>query len=219
LVNTAFIEFLARTGAVKFGDFVLKSGRESPYFISTGDLSTGAASYELGRHYAQKIKDSFGDQFDAVFGPAYKGIPLAVCASVALSKDFGINKSWLFDRKEKKTYGDVSVFVGSVDHGARVIMVDDVMTTGETKLEAISKLQKGLKAEVAGIVIAVDRMERGRRSSAVAEFSEETGIPVMAITTIADIFEHLKGRNIEGKVYVDNESHASFLAYRKKYGV
>ncbi len=218
-MNTSFIEFLARTGAVKFGDFVLKSGRESPYFISTGDLSAGAVSYELGRHYAQKIKDSFGDQFDAVFGPAYKGIPLAVCASVALAKDFGMNKSWLFDRKEKKTYGDAGAFVGSVDHGARIVMVDDVMTTGETKLEAIAKLQKGLKAEVCGIVIAVDRMERGRRGSAVAEFTEDMGIPVFPITTIADIFEHLKGRDIDGKVYVDNESYESFLAYRKKYGV
>lgn len=218
-MNTSFIEFLARTGAVKFGDFVLKSGRESPYFISTGDLSTGAASYELGKYYAQKINESFGDKFNAVFGPAYKGIPLAVCASMSLAKDFGVNKSWLFDRKEKKTYGDVSAFVGSVDHGARIVIVDDVMTTGETKLEAIEKLQKGLKAEVCGIVIAVDRMERGRRGGAVTEFTEETGIPVFAITTISDIFEHLKGRNIDGKVYVDNESYDSFLAYKKKYGV
>ncbi len=218
-MNTQFIEFLARSGAVKFGEFVLKSGRESPYFISTGELSTGPASYELGRHYAQKIKESFGDQFDAVFGPAYKGIPLAVCASVALAKDFGINKSWLFDRKEKKTYGDVSVFVGSVDHGARVVMVDDVMTTGETKLEAIEKLEKVLKAEVSGIVIAVDRMERGRRSSAVAEFEEDTGVKVAPITTIADVFEHLRNRDVNGKVYVNDEIYSSFTAYRKKYGV
>jgi len=218
-LDTQFIEFLAKSGAVKFGDFTLKSGRQSPYFISTGELCTGAASYELGRYYAKKIKETFGEDFDAVFGPAYKGVPLAVSATVALAKDLGINKSWLFDRKEKKTYGDASMFVGTADLGAKVVIVDDVFTTGGTKVEAIEKLEKGLKAEIKGIVIAVDRMERGVRGSAIAEFTEETGVPVVAITNISDIFEHLKDRNIDGTVYVNKDTYEAFLAYRKKYGV
>ena len=218
-MDTQFIEFLAKSGAIKFGDFTLKSGRQSPYFISTGELSTGALTYELGRYYARKINESFGSDFDAIFGPAYKGIPLAVAASMALAKDFGINKSWLFDRKEKKTYGDASMFVGTVDLGARVVIVDDVFTTGGTKFEAIERLEKGMKAEAKGIVIAVDRMEMGKRKNAITEFTEETGVPVVAITNINDVFEHLKNRNIEGRVYVDDETYAAFLGYRKKYGV
>ncbi len=101
-MNTEFIEFLAKSGAVKFGDFTLKSGRQSPFFISTGVLCDGATSYELGKHFAKKINEIYGNNIDAIYGPAYKGIPLAVAVSIALQKEFYINKSWLFDRKEKK---------------------------------------------------------------------------------------------------------------------
>jgi len=133
-MNTDFIEFLARSGAVKFGEFTLKSGRQSPYFVNTGLLSNGGLTYELGKYYARTIKDNFGENFEAIYGPAYKGIPLAVAASIALYKDYSINKKWVFDRKEKKIHGDSGGFVGAeMDIGARVILVDDVMTTGETK--------------------------------------------------------------------------------------
>jgi orotate phosphoribosyltransferase len=219
-METQFIEFLAKSGAVKFGDFILKSGRQSPFFISTGELSTGSASYELGKYFAKKIGQVYSNDFDAVFGPAYKGIPLAVTSVVALSKELGINKNWVFDRKEKKTYGDASMFVGaSLDVGARVVIVDDVFTTGETKVEAIERLEKGMKAEVKGIVIAVDRMEVGRRRNAIEEFVEDTGVKVDSITNISDIFEHLKNRDVEGTVYVNDEIYAAYLAYKKKYGV
>lgn len=218
--NAPFIEFLAKSGAVQFGEFTLKSGRNSPFFISTGVLCDATATYELARHYAARIKEAYGDRFDALFGPAYKGIPLAVSVSIALQKEYAVNKPWIFDRKEKKTYGDTSSFVGAhLDKRARYIILDDVLTTGGTKVESIQKIEQGLGGEVVGIVIAVDRQERGRRLSAVEEFTENTGVPVHAVTTIRDVFEHLRNREIEGKVYVDDETYERFMDYRKKHGV
>ncbi len=219
-MNEQFIQFLARSGAVKFGEFVLKSGRESPYFISTGVLADGMLTYELGRYYAQKIKESFGQDFDAVYGPAYKGIPLAVATCIALQREHAINKKWVFDRKEKKLHGDRGAFVGGeLDLGARVVLVDDVMTTGGTKVEAIDKLKSSLKSDVVGIVIAVDRMERGRRDSALKEFSDKMGVPVHAIENIKNIFEYLKANEIDGKRYVSDKTYEAYLKYMKKYGV
>jgi orotate phosphoribosyltransferase len=219
-MNISFIEFLVKSGAVKFGEFVLKSGRESPYFISTGVLADGLLTYELGRHYAQKIKEQFGQNFDAVYGPAYKGIPLAVATSIALQKEHGINRPWVFDRKEKKLHGDRGAFVGGeLDHGARVVLVDDVLTTGGTKLEAIEKIKSSLNAQPVGIVIAVDRMEKGYRKSAVDEFSEKAGIPVHSIENIKNIFEHLKANPVDGKIYVNEKTYERYLQYKKKYGV
>jgi orotate phosphoribosyltransferase len=219
-MNTSFIEFLARSGAVKFGDFVLKSGRESPYFISTGVLADGMLTYELGRYYAAKIKEQFGEDFDAVYGPAYKGIPLAVATSIALQKEHGINRPWIFDRKEKKLHGDRGAFVGGeIDNGARVILVDDVMTTGGTKVEAIEKIKTSLNAELKGVVIAVDRMERANKKTAIDEFTEITGIPVYPIENIKNIFEHLKAAPVDGKTYVSEKTYNKYLEYMKKYGL
>jgi len=218
-MNTEFIEFLARSGAVKFGDFTLKSGRQSPYFISTGVLCDGMTSYELGRHFARKIREVYGDKVDAIYGPAYKGIPLAVSVSIAMFKEQGMNKPWIFDRKEKKVHGDASSFVGpSLDKGAKVVIVDDVFTTGETKVEAIKKIEEGIGAEVVGIIIAVDRQEIGRKKSAIEEFTDDYAIPVYSITTIKEAFDHLKGRNINGEVYVNEEIYEAFKNYRSKYG-
>jgi orotate phosphoribosyltransferase len=219
-MNAPFIEFLAKSGAVKFGEFVLKSGRESPYFISTGVLADGLLTYELGRYYAQKIKERFGDDFDAVYGPAYKGIPLAVATCIALGKEYGMNKPWIFDRKEKKLHGDRGAFVGGdIDDGARVILVDDVMTTGGTKAEAIEKIKSSLNAKLIGVVIAVDRMERSNKKTAIEEFTEKTGIPVYPVENIRNIFEHLKSTPIEGKIHVSEKTYGKYVEYMKKYGV
>jgi orotate phosphoribosyltransferase len=221
-MNTSFIEFLARHEAIRFGEFTLKSGRLSPYFIDMGVLCSGSATAELGRHYAAKITELFGSNFDVVFGPAYKAIPLAISTVIALSS-MGHDKCWLFDRKEVKVHGaDAnSVFVGGqhLDHGKRVVIVDDVFTTGGTKYDAIEKLQKALKAKVVGVVIGVDRMEIGRRINALEEFTVATGVPVYPITDIHCIFTHLRSRPVDGKVYVSDRTYQAYQYYRGEYGV
>lgn len=221
-MNTQFIEFLARNEAVRFGEFTLKSGRESPYFIDMGVLTSGAAISELGRHYAAKIHEAFGTGFDVIFGPAYKAVPIAVSAAVEFRNQYSADKRWLFDRKEKKLHGaDAnSIFVGSqnLDLGPKVVIVDDVITTGGTKIEAIEKLRRSIDADVLGIVIAVDRMEIGKTKSAVEEFSELAGVKVHAIENIDNVFKYLKDNKVDGKQYVNDKTFAKYKEYMRKYG-
>ncbi len=214
-----FIEFLALSGAVKFGDFTLKSGRNSPFFISTGVLSNGGLCYRLSQFYAQKIAGSLKGSFDALYGPAYKGIPLAVGVAIALYKDHNMNVPYVFDRKEKKLHGDASGFVGAeLDTGSRYLILDDVLTTGQTKIEALEKIERGLQGKPSGILIAVDRMERGERKNAIEEFVDKTGVPVHSIVNIQQVFDYLRGKTLaNGTVYVTEEIYKAFEQYKKKY--
>jgi orotate phosphoribosyltransferase len=216
-MNSEFIEFLVRTGALKFGEFTLKSGRKSPYFVNTGVISSGADLNMLAGFFAAKIKE-VDPTVKTIFGPAYKGIPLAVATSISLSEKYRIQTNWLFNRKEIKTHGDAGAFVGKLPEKEKeVILVDDVFTTGGTKYEAVNLLS-AMGIKISYMVVGVDRQEKGKEGNAVDEFVEETGVPVHVIANISDAFEYLHGRKIGGKVAVDDKLYAAFKKYRDEYG-
>ncbi|MFP3950096.1 MAG: orotate phosphoribosyltransferase [Candidatus Micrarchaeia archaeon] len=228
-MNPEFIEFLVKENALRFGDFTLKSGRKSPYFVNTGVVCSGSGIYHLAGFFAEKTLET--GTAPIIYGPAYKGIPLAVATSVSLSEEHGFPNSWLFNRKEVKVHGDKGAFVGRLpDEGEEVIVIDDVFTTGGTKYESVELLES-MGAKVKSLVIGVDREEtdlsspsalanlpKGKRSSAVTAFTEKTGIPVYSIAKISDCFEYLKEKEINGKVHVTDELYAAFQKYRDEYG-
>ncbi|PIS42953.1 MAG: orotate phosphoribosyltransferase [Candidatus Kerfeldbacteria bacterium CG08_land_8_20_14_0_20_40_16] len=216
-----FIDFLVKSEALKFGEFTLKSGRKSPYFFSTGNFNTGASIYKLGYFYASKVAEEKID-FDVIFGPAYKGIPLAVSTAIALAKDFNRDKSYLFDRKEVKDYADKSAFVGyEPKEKEKVLLIDDVMTTGKTKEEAIEKIKAQFpKVVFSCLLIAFNRQEvDGEGNNAIEEFEQKFSIPVKAIVTVKEVIDYLHNQEIEGRVYLDNKTKSRLEDYLKKYGV
>ncbi len=211
-----FIKFMVDNGVLKFGEFTLKSGRKAPYFINTGNYKTGAQLAKLGEYYAECINTN-NIQAETLVGPAYKGIPLAVATAIALSNNHGKDLNYCFDRKEVKDHGEGGLFVGKqlVD-GEKVIIIEDVMTSGKALREMLPKLKAAANVEVAGMVISVDRMERGLESelSAVQEVYKEFGVKVYSIVTMADIIECIEKGIIEGSEYL-----AQMKAYRAQYGV
>lgn len=208
---------------LKFGDFVTKSGRKTPFFINTGFYRTGAQLRKLGEYYARAIEKSFGTDFDVLFGPAYKGIPLAVAASMALSEHFGAEVRYCANRKEAKDHGDQGMLLGSpLRSGDRVVMIEDVTTAGTSIGETlpIIKAQSGDGARVLGLVVSVDRMERGRgEKSALAEIRETYGFETAAIVTMADVVEHLYNRPYQGRIVIDDTLKQAIDAYYEQYGV
>jgi len=211
-----FIRFMVDNGVLKFGEFTLKSGRKAPYFINTGNYKTGSQLKKLGEYYADCIMEN-KISAETLVGPAYKGIPLAVSAAVALSSNYGVDMNYCFDRKEVKDHGEGGLFVGKqlVD-GEKVVIVEDVMTSGKALREMLPKLNAAARVEVAGMVISVDRMERGLESSlsAVQEVYKEFGIRVYSIVTIADIIKAIEDGVIDGKEYL-----GKMKEYRSLYGV
>lgn len=211
-----FIKFMVDSGVLTFGEFTLKSGRLSPYFMNSGNYKTGAQLAKLGEFYAECIHAN-GIEFETLFGPAYKGIPLAVSTAVALYNKFGTDVSYCFDRKEAKDHGEGGVIVGKqLTAGEKVVIIEDVMTSGKALREVMPKLKEAADVTVAGMVIQVDRMEKGLTSdkSAVREVSEEFGISIYPIVTMDDIIEAIREDVIPGKEYLDK-----MLEYRKVYGV
>ncbi len=188
----AFVELLVQREALKFGDFTLKSGRKSPYFINTGCFHQGGDLARLGAAYADAVRRSFGDGVAVIFGPAYKGIPLALAAAAAYETLVGRPVGWTYDRKEAKDHGDGGLFVGApLAAGTRVVIVDDVLTAGTALRESLAKL-KPTGVDVAGAVVAVDRQEKGRGSlTAIEEIRQELGIQVAPIVTITEAADHL----------------------------
>ncbi len=210
-----FIQFLAECGVLKFGTFKLKSGRIAPYFLNSGEYKTGAQLKKLGEFYADCMHDN-GLQADTLFGPAYKGVPLALSAALALYEKYGQNVNFCFDRKEVKDHGEGGMFVGKQpEDGEKVVIVEDVMTSGKALKEVLPKLQGAAKVNVAGMVITVDRMEKGLGSerSAVQEAYLEHGVKVYSIVNILDILQAIEEGVIEGKEHV-----SAIRAYLKEYG-
>lgn len=211
-----FIKFMAESGVLRFGEFTLKSGRVAPYFINTGNYKTGAQLSRLGGYYAECINEN-KLKADTLAGPAYKGIPLSVATAVALYEKFGIDLNYCFDRKEAKDHGEGGLFVGKqLEDGERVIIIEDVMTSGKALREILPKLKAAANVEIAGMVISVDRMERGLQSelSAVQEVKRDFGVNVYSIVTIGDIISALEDGTVEGKEYLEK-----MYAYRRQYGV
>ena len=209
-IQIQFIEFLVQHGALKFGQFTLKSGRISPYFFNLGVFHTGGALAKLGEFYAQILLDS-GFNYDILFGPAYKGIPLVATTSIALSEKFNRDVAYCFNRKEKKEYGDAGNFVGAELNG-QVVMLDDVITAGTTVRETVALLEN-TEATLSGIIIAFDRQERGiGKLSAVQEAVKTHGIPVQSIITLTDVIQYLSAQK-------NRESQLEAIEqYREQYG-
>ncbi len=206
-----FIDFAIRAGVLRFGDFTLKSGRSSPYFFNAGLFNTGEHLARLGRFYAEAISAS-GIRFDVLFGPAYKGIPLAAAASIALADHHGSNVPWCFNRKEAKDHGEGGNLVGAGLEG-RVLIIDDVITAGTAIRESVD-LIRAAGATLAGVVIALDRQERGTgQQSAIQEVEQAHGIRVASIVTLADLLDYLRKQAGQG------EAVAKIEAYREAYGV
>jgi orotate phosphoribosyltransferase len=206
-----FIEFAIEAGVLSFGDFTLKSGRISPYFFNSGLFNTGRQLARLGRFYAQAIIDS-GIQFDVLFGPAYKGIPLAAAAGIALADHHDRNVPWCFNRKEAKDHGEGGNLVGAGLTGG-VLIIDDVITAGTAIRESVDIIQVA-GATPAGVVIALDRQERGRDArSAIQEVEETLGVRVISIVKLEHLAQYLQDR-------IDRaEEVEKILAYRAQYGV
>jgi orotate phosphoribosyltransferase len=195
-----FLELLVTRRALKFGDFTLKSGRKSPYFINTGCFHQGGDLARLGRAYAATIRARFGDGIQVVFGPAYKGIPLALAAAQEYERQLGRPVGWTYDRKEAKDHGDGGLFVGAaLVPGIRVVIVDDVLTAGTALRESLAKL-KPTGVEVRGAVVAVDRQEKGAgQRTAIEEIAAELGVEVAPIIRIGDAVEHLAANPVDGR--------------------
>jgi orotate phosphoribosyltransferase len=209
-MSASFIDLCLSLGVLRFGDFKLKSGRTSPYFFNAGLFNTGRSLAELGRHYAQTIHDR-GLEFDVLFGPAYKGIPLVTTTAVALADLHGRDVPWAFNRKEAKDHGEGGNIVGSALSG-RVLIVDDVITAGTAIREAIDII-KGAGGIPVGVVLALDRQERGQgERSAVQEVEDGLGLPVTSIVKLADLITHVESQGNVAQL-------AALRAYRAEYGV
>ena len=209
-----FIDFMVKSQVLRFGDFVTKSGRQTPFFVNTGFYRTGEQLKRLGEYYAQAIKASFGTDFDVLFGPAYKGIPLSVTASIAMSSLYGADIRYCSNRKEVKDHGDKGILLGSpLKDGDQVVIIEDVTTAGTSIRETLPILQAQANVKVLGLVVSVDRCERGTGTkSALDEIQESFGIRTSAIVTMKEVIQYLTG------TVIDEDMKAKIDAYYEKYG-
>lgn len=215
-----FIEFMVRSGVLTFGDFVTKSGRRTPYFINTGNYKTGGQAAQLGAFYARSIMDNQALP-DVLYGPAYKGIPLAVACSIALYNTYQKDVLYCFNRKETKDHGEGGSLVGcKVQSGQNVLIIEDVITAGTSVRESVPLLRSIADVHIAGLMVSVDRMERGTGElSALEEVRRDYGINTYAIVNVREIMEALHNRPVDGQVYIDDATYAAMEAYLAQYGV
>ena len=215
-----FIEFMVDCGVLKFGDFTTKSGRKTPFFINAGFYRTGSQLRKLGEYYSKAIKERFGLDFDILFGPAYKGIPLSVAASMAISEIYNKEIGYCSNRKEIKDHGDKGILLGSpIKEKDKIIIIEDVTTAGTSIGETMPILKAQGDVDVIGLVVSVDRMEKGQGSkSALAEIEETYGIKTTAIVTMEEVVEHLYNKPYNGNIVIDDTLKAAIEEYYKQYG-
>jgi len=215
-----FIEFMVDCGVLRFGDFITKSGRKTPFCVNTGFYRTGSQLRRLGQYYARAIADSFGLDFDLLFGPAYKGIPLSVATSMAISELYGRDVKYCSNRKEVKDHGDTGILLGSpISDGDKVIIIEDVTTAGTSISETMPILQAQGSVEVVGLIVSVDRMERGQTDrSALKEIEEKYNIKTSAIVTMQEVVEHLYNRPYNGVTVIDDTLKSAIDEYYRQYG-
>lgn len=215
-----FIEFMVESQVLKFGEFTLKSGRKSPFFMNAGAYVTGAQLRRLGEYYAKAIHDNYGLDFDVLFGPAYKGIPLAVATAMAISELYGKEIRYCSNRKEVKDHGDTGILLGSkLKDGDRVVIIEDVTTSGKSIEETFPIIKAQADVEVKGLIVSLNRMERGKgEKSALEEVKDLYGFPTAAIVSMQDVVEHLYNRECQGKIVIDDKLKAAIDAYYEQYG-
>ena len=215
-----FIEFMVESHVLKFGEFTLKSGRKSPFFMNAGAYVTGSQLRRLGQYYAKAIHEHYGDDFDVLFGPAYKGIPLSVATTIAYSELYGKDIRYCSNRKEVKDHGDTGILLGSqMKDGDRVVSIEDVTTSGKSIEETYPIIKAQGNVEVVGLMVSLNRMERGKgEKSALEEVQELYGFKANAIVTMADVVEHLYNKECQGQVVIDDKIKAAIDAYYEQYG-
>ena len=217
-----FIDFMVESDVLKFGEFTLKSGRKSPFFMNAGAYVTGSQLKRLGEYYAKAIHDKYGDDFDVLFGPAYKGIPISVVTAIAYSELYGKEVRYCSDRKEEKDHGaDKGSFLGSkLQDGDRVVMIEDVTTSGKSMEETVPKVRGAANVEIVGLMVSLNRMEKGKGDkSALDEIKETYGFETNAIVTMEEVVEHLYNRECNGRVVIDDKTKEAIDAYYQIYGV
>ena len=216
-----FIEFMVESQVLKFGEFTLKSGRKSPFFMNAGGYVTGAQLRRLGEYYAKAIHDNYGLDFDVLFGPAYKGIPLSVATAMAISELYGKEIRYCSNRKEVKDHGDTGILLGSkLRAGDRVVIIEDVTTSGKSIEETFPIIRAAADVEIRGLMVSLNRMERGQgERSALEEIREKYGFDANAIVNMEEVVEYLFNRPYKGQIYIDDQIKAALDAYYAQYGV
>jgi orotate phosphoribosyltransferase len=216
-----FIDFMIASDVLKFGEFTLKSGRKSPFFMNAGAYVTGTQLRRLGEYYAKAIHDNYGLDFDVLFGPAYKGIPLSVATAMAISELYGKDVRYCSNRKEVKDHGDTGILLGSgLKDGDRVVIIEDVTTSGASIEETFPILKAQADVDIRGLIVSLNRCERGKNGTkgALQEIQELYGFPTAAIVSMEEVVEYLYNKPHEGKIIIDDAMKASLDAYYEQYG-